>query len=192
MPQNPRYDEAMRRFIENIDEPAFHLALEHAPDPKFQAFLLNRLDPHYKNMTFAQMCRNHGITLADMDDVYRKGQIHLGMIRGSNHLPQVVEDVIVDAKSKQQYCMRCDGRGYIKDEDGPENSTRECPMCHGLKEIRVPGDNHARDLVYESYGLIGKRGPAVAIQINNAVDAELGDLLSTSQKVLAGRSEDES
>lgn len=201
MPTLAKYDAAMRRFISNIDEDAFHLALAEAPDPKFRTFLNARLDPHFRNMTFAQMCRNFGISLAEMDDLYRKSQIHLGMIRSSNHIPQLIEDIAIDAKSKQAYCTRCDGTGTVSpaDERSPVGGDREdrpaavrvCPMCHGAKEVRIPGDKSARDLVYESYGLIGKGGVQFNNQIHLSLDAELGDLLATSQKVLAGTVKEE-
>jgi hypothetical protein len=202
IPKNPLKDEAMRRFIENVDEEAFTTALEEAADPKYQTFLRARLDPHYRGVSFNRLARNFGISLSEIDDLYRKSQIHVGMIRSANHIPHLMEDIAIDARSKLEYCTRCDGKGYVQEEqegsEAPRRSRgaergeeRLCPMCKGAKEVRIPGDRTARDLVYESIGLIGKKGPLVAIQNNLTVDSELGELLSSSQKVLAGRSDDE-
>jgi hypothetical protein len=47
----------------------------------------------------------------------------------------------------------------------------------------------ARDLLFESIGLTGKRGPLVAIQQNFGLDMELGDVLAASQRVVTEKSE---
>jgi hypothetical protein len=205
IPAQARHDSAFQHFIDNVDDAAFTAALEDAADAKYQSLLRARLDPRNRRTSFSKLCRNFGISIADVDDLYRKSQIHIGMIRSANHIPDLMEDIAIDAKSKLQYCTRCDGKGIVTDlvEDagGSDDFARSakserggiermCPMCKGVGEVRVAGDRTARDLVYESIGLIGRKGPMVAIQNNLTLDSELGELLANSQKVLAGRTDD--
>ena len=208
----------MRRFIDSVPDKEFAEALEHAPDPKFQTFLAARADPAYRGLSFAALCRKFNISLADVDDLWRSHQLHVGMIEMMNHVPRVMIDIVEDAKSHQGTCTRCDGSGTItRDSDigsgsaeaprsrgsgsGEERGrVREarpterveglaritCPVCDGTKKVRVIGDKAARDLVFESIGLTGKRPPGVAIQQNNyGLDAELSEVLMMSQKILA-------
>lgn len=209
IPRDPLKDEALQRFINNVDEDALRVALEEAKDPKYQTFLRARMDPHYKNVSFMTMCRKFDISIADIDDLYRKSQIHVGMIRSSNHIPKLMEDIAIDAESRMAYCTRCDGTGTVREvqeyderggsgasssrseDDAERGGDRVCPMCKGTREVRIAGDRTARDLVYESIGLIGKKGPLVAIQTNIGIDGELGDILSKSQRVLAGSTSNE-
>jgi hypothetical protein len=55
--------------------------------------------------------------------------------------------------------------------------------------MRVIGDKASRDLVFESIGLTGKKGPTIAIQQNFGLASELGDVLMTSQKIITGGNE---
>src|SRR5947208_14077255 len=80
IPPAPTLDVPMRRFIDSVPDKEFAEALEHAPDPKFQTFLAARADPAYRGLSFAALCRKFNIPLADVDDLWRQHQLHVGMI----------------------------------------------------------------------------------------------------------------
>ena len=47
-----------------------------------------------------------------------------------------------------------------------------CPQCKGDGEIKKSGDAGARKLILESLGVIGGRGPLIAVQNNNMTVGE--------------------
>jgi len=200
LPSSGPRDIPMKTFIENVPDAEFKDALESAPDPKYQHFLLAWLSPEHRRTSFGHLCNLFNISLQDVHELWRQHQLHRGMIQMSNHLPKVLDDVAFDAESRMEYCTRCDGTGTVSDrEEGSfESSTsrsshakepvRICPQCKGTKEVRVVGDRAARDLLFESIGLTGKKGPLVAIQQNFGLDMELGDVLAASQRVVMEKS----
>jgi hypothetical protein len=100
--------------------------------------------------------------------------------------------VAEDAESRMTACSRCDGTGKVNDAipvSEQEPIVRVCPVCEGTRKMRVIGDNASRDLVFESIGLTGKKGPTIAIQQNFGLASELGDVLMTSQKIITGGNE---
>lgn len=187
MPLAASRDLPMRRFIENVPETEFSEALRDNPDPKFALFYQARMDPAYINVSFSELCRKFQISLADVDDMWRKHQLHKGMIAMMNQVPQILTDVAEDAKTHMEFCQKCDGTGVIPDgvvEEGTEADTRTCPRCAGLGEVKVIGDKAARDLVFESIGLIGKKVPFNAIQMNFGLDSGLEDVLMSTSKLI--------
>lgn len=174
----------MRRFIENVDEGEFKTALEGQSDPKFTLFLAARADPAYRDESFASLCKKFGITLQDVDELWRNHQLHHGMIQMMNHVPQILRDVAEDSKSTTQMCPKCEGLKTVADGEPP--IIRTCPLCKGAGEMRRPGDKASRELVFESIGLTGRKGPMVAIQQNFGLDSGLEDLLMNTQRVVSG------
>ncbi len=88
-----------------------------------------------------------------------------GTVRMMLHLPQVMEDVGEDAKTKKRTCSACKGTGRIrlKDEDGNETEDTEmCLNCEGTGTVREIGDKHARDLMFESGGLTNVKVPLIS------------------------------
>ncbi len=186
MASQPSEDLPMRRFIENVPEDEFSAALDASGDPKFQNFLLARCDPAYRQVGFAALCRKFNISLQDVDDLWRSHQLHRGMIRMMNQVPVILEDVAEDAKSRTVVCPRCDGLLTLINDKG---DVRPCPVCKETGMVRQTGDKAARELVFESIGLTGKRGPMVAIQQNFGLDSGLEDVLMATQRVISGGNE---
>lgn len=180
-------DLAMKRFIENVPDDEFTKALEAAEDPKIALVLKMHADPAYWNESFASLCRRANVSLRDVDDLWRNHQLHRGMVRMMTHVPEILEDVAVDAKSREVVCHRCCGETKITDDDGKQ---RPCPVCNETGRVRQVGDKNARDLVFESLSLTGKRAPMVAIQQNFGLDAQLEDVLMSTQKMITGSNDE--
>ena len=79
-------------------------------------------------------------------------------------------------------CPRCDGLKNVR--DGSEGS-RVCPVCKGEGSVTVPGDSHARELVFEVMGVIGRKEPAIRIEQNVRVES-LEKMLRMTQRIVRG------
>src|SRR5262249_54480225 len=71
---------------------------------------------------------------------------------------------------------------------------KKCPECKGSGEVRMSGDKHARDLVFESMKLTGQKSPLVAMQQNFVsggsdmmLDNNMEKLLSLTAALTMGR-----
>ncbi len=135
-----------------------------------------------ENKDFPKACQKAEVSHTDLVDLYADYNVQLGRIRAAEHLPQVMEDVAIDAKSRMEMCPRCDGNGWVvKDED-----RTTCPLCKGGLEIRVSGDDKARALLFEQQGLTGKKVPAVVLQ-QNFNSRSLDETVGFTQKLLTGK-----
>ena len=91
-------------------------------------------------------------------------------------------DVTEDSLSKMMCCPRCDG---LKQVQIDKDTSRECPVCKGVGEIRVPGDADARNLLFEAMKLTGRGAVTVAIQ-QNFGQGSLEEELQLTQKIVMG------
>jgi DnaJ-class molecular chaperone len=87
----------------------------------------------------------------------------------SKHMPKVLEDTAIDAKSRFDVCRTCRGTGEII--DGKKDTYVKCWKCSGKGKIRKPGDTDARKLVFESAGLTNKSRPAVNVNVGAGAGA---------------------
>lgn len=186
-------EETLNRVYSRIPKDDLAQVLYHSADPKAIQLLEMLYDPGNSRLSFATLCAKVGLSLTEVLSLFRQFKIDEAMFRMLYHVPAVIEDVSVDAKSTQEVCPRCDGfkRLQVATEDDEGNVTvseRDCPKCKGLGEIRKPGDKDARALVFETAGLTGKRGPLIAQQfnINNAGD-DFTRLVSVTEKAVKSK-----
>ena len=111
-------------------------------------------DDAYRNTSPGTLCRRFGISLQDLVDVWREYNSLLGQMYMSTHLPQIMRDVTNNAMSRDVVCPRCDGLKTVRDG---EAESRVCPVCKGEGQVRVPGDPHAIELVFEALALVFRR-----------------------------------
>jgi len=162
--QEPVERTAIDTWMDAVDKQTLEDALAFSDDARFQRFLSIWQSPDGLKRSAASIAQTCGIRLDEFVKFYQNSAVQRGMVRMSEHLPQVLEDVAVDAKSKYVMCETCGGEGEISDKKG--KNERVCPTCKGKGEVRKVGDSDSRKLVFESIGLTGKRGPMVAIQQN--------------------------
>ena len=123
--------------------------------------------------------------------------------------PGVVEDLIEDAKSKDDVCDRCDDIGSVAAPPGLEGDipgyvlareaseehgaiyTRTWPKCAGEGTVRGSGDAHARDRLMEIAGLSpGAKGAGVVIQnFSGASHASAVPVLEDAMNILEVKAE---
>lgn len=185
-----------------IDRPELATILEGASvaDPRIEKMFNMMFDPAHSNKKLATMARECGLSYTELTDVIKKHRLAEGIVRMSEHVPQILTDVAEDAKNKSEFCPKCQGIGTVVDPRPPaikkgedvadfmdKNDPRidesapipmTCPQCKGLGEVVKQGDQGARKLVFDSLGLTGGRGPLIAVQ-NNTLQAGDGDDLES-------------
>lgn len=164
--------------------------LDTHPSEKIQDFVTHAWQPHNQNKSLARIARDLGITSIQIAEAYRDQKMQGGLVRMFKHIPDVMEDVAIDAKSTTKMCRTCMGIGVVVPEgidtkamSTMERNDYECKDCKGKGEVRVAGDADARKLVFEAAKLTGK-SPLVAVQNNSFTGSEsLEDLISLTRKV---------
>lgn len=163
-------------------------------DSKFAQLHAEMLAPKNRKASLVALCRKLNIRWDEMIDFHRNYNVQRGLLRASNHVPQIIDDVAVDSKSRSAGCMRCDGAGKLPDPamsvNGEVHLTKDCPDCEGKGVVRVPGDQGSRTLLFEMLGLTGKsKGPLVAQQFNfNGSGVEpLANVVGAIPKLIGGR-----
>jgi hypothetical protein len=191
VPEQAHRDIPALRFWNAIDRDAFEFAL--SGNDKYATFLHALYDASYARCSFPTLLRKFNISLHEAQSLYTDHMRCLGLLAMSNHLPEIMEDVAEDALSHMQACPRCDGEKFVESMRGDEeNVTKACPECNGSGKVRVIGDSHARDLVFESMRLIRQRGgPLVTIQqnigtANDGLNASLESVLKLTQAITMG------
>ena len=125
-------------------------------------------DDAYRNTSPGTLCRKFGISLQDLVDVWMEYNRLMGLMYAATQLQQIMADVTNNALSRDVVCPRCDGLKNVRDG---EAESRICPVCRGEGSVKVPGDPHARELVLEVLGVIGRKGPAIRFEENVRVES---------------------
>src|SRR5215813_3976843 len=194
-PQQSHRDLPALRFWDSIDRDQFELALsDNDRNDKYAAFLHALSDPTYARCSFPTLLRKFNISLHEAQTIYTDHMRHMALLQMCSQLPQVVADVAEDAKSHMGACPRCDGEKVVVSTRGDKRARKKCPECKGTGEVRMIGDKHARDLVFESMKLTGQKSPLVAMQQNFVsggrdmmLDNNMEKLLSLSAALTMGR-----
>ena len=193
LPALPTKDQPLKDFIGNVDSSVIQQALVETGEEKALALATMMMNPTERR-SFPTLCRACGVTLQQLNELWRKHNLALGMVKMASRLPKVMDDTAQDAESRYSLCPRCDGLGTvtraIKDDSGNlREIDGDCPQCHGAREVRVPGDSKARDLTFETMGLTGKTAPILAQQFIIGGDESFEGLIGAAQKVLTIRPE---
>ena len=191
LPKVASQDQPLKDFIGNVDSSVIQQALVETGDEKAIALATMMMNPTERR-SFPTLCRACGVTLQQLNELWRKHNLALGMVKMASRLPKVMEDTAQDAESRYTLCPRCDGLGTvtraIKDDSGNLREVdEECPQCHGAREVRTPGDAKARDLTFETMGLTGKTAPMLAQQFIIGGDESFEGLIGAAQKVITIR-----
>jgi hypothetical protein len=72
-------------------------------------------------------------------------------MRIADHVPKILIDIAEDSESRDGPCPVRDGIRYV----AIDGSRYACIECDGVGRVRIPGDVHARRLLFEILGLIG-------------------------------------
>lgn len=200
----PRKDKIFRRLEKSVPRVEMEAALAAAPSEKAHALLERMLDPAFRTHSLPKLAKDVGLRYTDVLKLIRDFRMDEGLLRMTGHLPQVMEDVAIDAKSRMVKCPACKGDGRIvltEQVEDPQSEkkrlivvpkldeegavvTEHCYTCDGSGELRQTGDADARKLLFESLKLTGQRGPLVAQQFNLGAGSAVEDDISQAQDVL--------
>lgn len=100
-----------------------------------------------------------GLPYKRVVECYRDMKRLEGVVAVAQRLPKVMEDVAIDAESKELTCASCEGTGQHivkRDEQGLPLETKKCLPCEGKGLVVKPGDAVARKQVLEMMELTGK------------------------------------
>jgi hypothetical protein len=164
---NRRSDAALRDFYKEIEMPELKMALQTSNDPKYGMLLAAINDPRFNNCSFTTLCKKCRMSLQDIVDIWRNHQKTKGLVKMMAHMPDIMEDVAVDSKSRIVICNRCQGEGRLQEGMVNRQSNPICPDCHGDGKIRIQGDKDARNLAFETVGLKKNSGGVNITNINS-------------------------
>lgn len=204
-----------KALLASIPRESIARALEIAsqsPDDKFDQMLKYMCDPRFgRELSLYAIARRCNVSLRELTEMFRDSQMMEGTARMLNHVPDVMEDIAIDARSKMDVCPRCNGSGQeiekCSDCNGSKRASEakgrptpircktcegkgkvsvgECLKCGGTGKIRVVGDEAARKLLMEATGQTGKKGPLVAQQFNlTAGTQSLEDMIAATDRIL--------
>jgi hypothetical protein len=178
-------ENAMRTFYKEIDLPEFKEALTYSKDPKYQMLLYAINNPRMRECSFALLCKRCGLSLSEVASLWKDHNMSIGMMRAMGHVPQVMEDIAIDSKSRVVDCTRCSGEGKLHNELYNNMLHAICPECHGDGKIRIVGDKDARGLLYESVGLRKTGGINQNMNINvGGSMPSMEDVISDAEKAM--------
>lgn len=164
MTQRARVDKPFRNYLESWPRDVLIAALASQPEESRFRTLLSLMESD-TTATLPTMCRKAQVTMPMMCNLMREAAVAEGTVRMMLSLPQVMEDVGEDAKTKLRTCTVCEGEGEVQEKDGdgtPVGDKKMCLNCEGEGTIRETGDKHARDLLFETAELTNKpRGPLI-------------------------------
>lgn len=186
---NGRADAAYGAWFDGIeaeDDPEFHIALAQAQEPKYRRFLEMLGQPNRRGLKIQTMAKQCGIDLPEFQQWYGKACVQMAIGVAQRKARFLVADMAQDARSRSEFCERCDGLGWVGAPDGLPVDTlgyrimgmrihdgkedpvwvRTCPKCLGKTRSDEPGDEHSRDKILELAGLVPKGRAAVSIVQN--------------------------
>jgi Zn finger protein HypA/HybF involved in hydrogenase expression len=168
-------DELFNNYLTDLDprgdsdrSKALRSALAASSNKRFQAFLDLLYQRRCAKWSFAVIAKACDITLGEFQAFWMNAELRRGVYDAACGTPDIVKDMIIDARSEELTCRQCDGEGKVASKDG---RLLVCPVCGGRGRIRKIGDAHSRDKLLEIAGLTGKRGPLVQI---NATYSRVG------------------
>lgn len=152
--------EALESFYKEVKMPDIKQALEVSNDPRYNMLLAAINNPRFVNCSFAELCRKCRMSIQDVVEIWRNHLKTQGIVRMMGHMPDIMEDVAVDGKSRTVTCYMCQGIGKLEGQEVNKVKNPICPECHGDGIVRLKGDKDARMLAFETVGL-RKSGTAI-------------------------------
>ena len=141
------------------------------------------LDPAYGKHSFAKLCGKAGFRAFGVVDILRRFMSDVALIRALTRLPEMMDGVVEDALPRLLPCSACSSGEVVG---------KICPECHGVGQVRIPGDIGKLKLIFAALGLTGRRGPLVVQQfiIAHRSDQTLEEFVHAAERLIASKSGD--
>lgn len=126
------------------------------------------------------MVLDAGLTYAELTTAIINSFRTESLLRSSKQLPDILEDMAIDARSRDDLCPKCKGSGIDAADNG------KCPECSGRGTIRVIGDSQSRAHLLKAHDMIsGDRGTSVTVNPTTVVGVpSLASLVGRADKAL--------
>lgn len=183
----PRKDIVFRRLEQSVPREEWLQALETSGDERANHLMMRMMDPAFSKHSLPKLARDVGLTYPQVLKLITQHRLDQGLLRMSAHVPQVLEDVAVDAQSTLVPCPACQGKKVLREMDrktGEVLSEKTCWSCDGKGKLRKIGDADSRKLMLDTLGLTGRKGPLIAQQFVNAGGQTVEDTLDQAAQVL--------
>jgi hypothetical protein len=125
-------------------------------DPRMRRLSLDILANNNKQTSVAKLVDGLSLTWKQVETEYRSLRKSEGFIKSADHLPELMEQSALDAKSRWDGCHRCSMTGKLDGDKENGFVLKTCPDCHGEGKLYVPGEVERLKLVFDVHGLIGK------------------------------------
>jgi hypothetical protein len=159
-------------------------ALDFSDDPRARRFLECLGSPKFRRWMIGTIARHCDLTILELMAMRRNYYQSVAMDHAVSKLPEVVEDMMADARSRREACGCCRGSGSIAIAE----ESKPCPECQGTGTVRKPGDSDARKMALEAVGWIGKGRVLVnqaVVQNNFRTGAEFAQEMDQLEKRIA-------
>lgn len=191
IPTQPKADKPFRTFLDAIPREHFEGVLAAQPEESRLRSLLALMTADYSSYThpplLVTLCKKAGVTMQDIMNLMKDHAVAEGTVKMMLSLPQVMEDVGQDAKTRNRTCTVCRGECEVEVCDGegkPTGEMRICLNCEGTGKVREIGDKHSRELLFETAELTNKpRGPLIN-QNFDLRDTQLKQVLMATQDLM--------
>ena len=180
----PNQDTVFRRLERSLPRDELMQIFDGIADERFHQLYEMMCDKAWGRKSLPQLAKECGLSYAQVLQAITRGRLDQGMLRMSAHVPQVMEDVAIDAKSRVVTCATCHGLGHVETikKDG-EVIDNVCDVCDGVGKLRKIGDADSRKLMFETLRLTG-RGNGPAVQVNVGTGAAMEDTVASVRDVL--------
>ena len=177
--------EALESFYKEVKLPELKQALEISNDPRYDMLLAALNNPRMNGCSFSTLCRKCRMSIQDVVEVWRNHLKTQGIVRMMGHMPDIMEDVAIDSKSRTVTCDMCQGKGVLHDKKVNNIDKPICPECHGDGSVRLMGDKDARLLAFETVGLKkgGGIGQVNVLNVNKGGVPSMEDQIASIDKV---------
>ncbi len=125
------------------------LVLRLSDKNEFKQLAAQAMSPLYKGTSFAKLIEQHGLNIHSISSEIKDIQRSTGFLRAAMHLPDIMEETAIAAKSRDEQCKSCKGTGLVKE--------LPCGKCEGKGTVRVLGDLERLKITLETFELLGKR-----------------------------------
>lgn len=122
------------------------LILRHSPSPQVRELCRRASDLIYRSTSFAQLAEHLGLNYHDLAKEYKEIQRSMGYVRAAAHLPDLMEQVALDAKSVWKLCKRCKGTKVITITPSPKE-VKALKASEEYMQAVVDGDKETVDRI---------------------------------------------
>lgn len=175
-----------RKLESEAQRTTMALALRMSSDDRMRRLARDAVDPIHRFTAFTTLAEKLGLTYEDVAKEFTTIRKSEGLIRMAEHLPALMEETAVEAKSRDERCSTCKGTGKLTQKDEAET---ECARCVGTGVVHVLGSVERLKMVFDTFGLTGgKGGPMVNIDLRGkpARGESLADLAGSLDGIVSG------